>query len=173
MDEIRTARLLLRRAVPADLPAVHAFMSSPEAMRYWSTLPHETVAVTEAWFQAQFFSDDPARDEWIVEHDGRVVGNIGMWKQPEFGYILHPDVWGLGLGVEAATAFLAYAFATYPIEAVTADVDPRNAASLKLLAKLGFVETGRAERTFHIGDEWCDSVYLALQRPAATGGPDG
>ena len=49
---------------------------------------------------------------------------------------------------------------------LTADVDPRNAASLRVLGKLGFVETGRAERTFLLGDEWCDSVYLALPRPS-------
>jgi RimJ/RimL family protein N-acetyltransferase len=47
-----------------------------------------------------------------------------------------------------------------------ADVDPRNVASLRVLDRLGFKETGRAERTFLLGDEWCDSVYLALQRPA-------
>jgi len=134
-------------------------------MRYWSTLPHQSRAVTAPWFEAQFFSGDPARDEWIIEFEGRAIGNIGIWQMPEFGFILHPDTWGHGLATEAAAAFIAYAFATYPIEAVTADVDPRNAASLGVLRKLGFVETGRAERTFLIGGEWCDSVYLAVARP--------
>lgn len=163
--EIRAARLLLRRAVPSDIVAIHAIMSSPIAMQYWATLPHETMAVTEPWFQEQFFSGDPARDEWVIEHEGKVIGNIGIWKMPEFGYILHPDAWGRGLATEAATAFLAYAFATYPVGAITADVDPRNARSLKMLQRLGFQVTGTAANTFLIGDEWCDSVYLALQRP--------
>ena len=134
-------------------------------MRYWATLPHSTMAETESWFERQFFSCDPARDEWVIEHDCRTIGNIGIWNMPELGFILHPDAWGRGLATEAATAFLAYAFATHPIEAVTADVDPRNAASLGLLQKLGFVETSRADRTFLIGGEWYDSVYLALPRP--------
>ena len=166
MTAIETARLTLRRARRDDLDAVHSIMSDARAMRYWSTLPHESRAVTEPWFEAQFFSGDPARDEWIIEHQGRAIGNVGIWKQPEFGFILHPDAWGQGLGTEAAAAFLRYAFATYPMEAVTADVDPRNTASLGVLGKLGFVETGRAERTFLLGDEWCDSVYLALRRPS-------
>lgn len=165
MIEIRTARLVLRRARPDDLAGVHAFMSNPLAMRYWSTLPHESMEVTRPWFAAQFFSGDPNRDEWIIELDGRVVGNIGIWNRPEFGFILHPDAWGKGLAAEAARAFVDYAFATHPIEAITADVDPRNEASLRLLRKLGFVETGRAKRTFLIGDEWCDSIYLELARP--------
>jgi ribosomal protein S18 acetylase RimI-like enzyme len=58
---------------------------------------------------------------------------------------------GLGLG--------------YAMDAITADVDPRNVASLRLLARLGFEETGRAARTCQVGDEWQDSVYLALRRP--------
>lgn len=164
MTVIETARLTLRRARRDDFDAIYSVMSDARAMRYWSTLPHESRAVTEPWFEAQFFSDDPARDEWIIDLGGRAVGFIGFWKRPEFGFMLAPDSWGQGLATEAAGAFVAYAFDAYPIDAVTADVDPRNAASLGVLKKLGFVETGRAERTFRIGEEWCDSVYLALPR---------
>jgi ribosomal-protein-alanine N-acetyltransferase len=46
-------------------------------------------------------------------------------------------------------------------------VDPLNAASLGLLRKLGFRETGSATATFFVGGRWADSVYLALHRPAA------
>ncbi|HEV2516530.1 MAG TPA: GNAT family N-acetyltransferase [Devosia sp.] len=164
--EIRTARLVLRRAVPADLAAFHPILSSPEAMRYWATLPHASLEVTEKWFADQFFSGLANRDEWVIERDGRVIGNIGIWKLPEFGFILHPDAWGQGIGTEAARAFLDYAFATHPVDAIKADVDPRNSASLNLLQKLGFTVTGTAENTFLLGDEWCHSVYLALPRPS-------
>ncbi len=167
MSELRTARLVLRRAIPADILPIHTILSSPEAMRYWATLPHLSMAETETWFGEQFFSDDPARDEWVIVQDGLVIGNIGIWKMPEMGFILHPDAWGKGLATEAARAFLTYAFATYPVGAITADVDPRNAASLKLLQRLGFVVTGTAENTFLVGEEWCHSVYLALPRPPA------
>ncbi len=43
--------------------------------------------------------------------------------------------------------------------------DPRNAASIRLLIRLRFVGTGRAERTLPWDDEWCDSVYFAALRP--------
>jgi ribosomal-protein-alanine N-acetyltransferase len=165
MEEIRTARLLLRRARQDDLAAIHSIMADARAMRFWSTLPHESMAETEVWFERQFFSGNPGRDEWIIEHAGRVVGNIGIWNMPEFGFILHPDVWGQGIGTEAARAFIAYAYETYPIDAITADVDPNNAASRNLLHKLGFTETGRAERTFLVGGVWYDSIYLSLPRP--------
>ena len=76
MTTIETARLTLRRARRDDLDAVHSIMSDARAMRYWSTLPHESRAVTEPWFEAQFFSGDPARDDGseppldAVAHDG-------------------------------------------------------------------------------------------------------
>jgi ribosomal-protein-alanine N-acetyltransferase len=47
---------------------------------------------------------------------------------------------------------------------VEADVDPHNEGSLKLLASLGFREIGRREKTWLIGDRWCDSIDLQLER---------
>jgi ribosomal-protein-alanine N-acetyltransferase len=47
---------------------------------------------------------------------------------------------------------------------LTADLDPRNEASLRLLDKLGFQVTGQAERTFFTHGEWADSVYVACPR---------
>jgi [ribosomal protein S5]-alanine N-acetyltransferase len=90
---------------------------------------------------------------------------VGAYRLPEFGYILHPDLWGRGLATEAVRAFLRHVWQTRPdIAVLTTDIDPRNAASVRIVEKSGFRETGRAERTFetHIG--WCDSVYFAIDR---------
>jgi len=43
-------------------------------------------------------------------------------------------------------------------------VDPENQPSIRLLEKLGFRQTGSAERTWNIGGEWKDSLYYALKR---------
>ena len=67
---------------------------------------------------------------------------------------------------EAMAAVVAHVFATRPdVDALTADVDPRNERSLRLLEKLGFERTGFAKRTFCLAGEWADSVYLTLKRP--------
>ncbi len=162
--ELRTPRLLLRHARPSDVSAMHEILSHPQAMRYWSTLPHESLAVTERWFE-HMLDTEAAGNQFAVELDGRLVGRVGMWRPPEIGFIFHPDVWGRGIATEALTAFVDHAFSRAEINALTADVDPRNLASLKLLQRLGFTVTGTAERTFLLGDEWCDSVYLTLPRP--------
>ncbi|MGZ6014596.1 MAG: GNAT family N-acetyltransferase [Phenylobacterium sp.] len=165
--EIVTPRLRLRRARSSDLEALHTILSHPEAMRYWSSLPHANVAQTRAWLDAMIASPAAESDDFILELQGKVIGKAGCWRLPAVGYILHPDYWGQGLATEALAAAIAHTFANFPVAELTADVDPRNAGSLALLAKLGFAETHRAARTWRIGQEWCDSVYLALPRPAA------
>ena len=70
-------------------------------------------------------------------------------------------MWGRGYAQEALSAFIERRRGLGSSE-LTADVDPRNAASLRLLERCGFAETGRAERTYEIGGKWCDSVYLRL-----------
>jgi [ribosomal protein S5]-alanine N-acetyltransferase len=160
---LRTARLVLRQATWDDLAAVHRVMSDPRAMRYWSRPEHETVEETRHWLG---FLVDQAADsrDWLIERDSVVIGKAGAWAMPEVGFILHPDHWGQGLAQEAMTAVVAALEAEFPGTRLTAEVDPRNGASLRLLARLGFHETHSAERTLLWKDEWCDSVYLS--RPA-------
>ena len=167
-DEILTPRLRLRRARPDDLAAFHDILSNPAAMRFWSTPPHSSLDETREWLDSMIA---PPRDssDYVVEQAGRVIGKAGCWRVPEIGFILRPDCWGQGLAREALAAIIPRLFDRFPIPAITADVDPRNAASLALLRGLGFVETGRAERTWLIGEEYCDSVYLALARTSAPG----
>jgi RimJ/RimL family protein N-acetyltransferase len=162
---IRTPRLLLRRARIEDLPGIHAIMSDKRAMRYWSSLPHETEEQTREWLQSMIDAPAEASDDYVIEHEGRVIGKAGCHRLPEIGFILDPDCWGKGLAREAMEAVIRHIFATRPVETLIADVDPRNQASLGLLKRLGFRETGRAKGTYMLGDQACDSVYLALARP--------
>jgi ribosomal-protein-alanine N-acetyltransferase len=164
--ELVTARLRLRRATPGDLAAMHEILSDPATMRFWSSPPHRDLEQTRVWLEAMIADGPPHSDDFVIEHDGRVIGKAGCWRLPEIGYILHRRCWGQGFAAEACRAVIAHVFAAYDLPAITADVDPRNQASLRLLARLGFVETGRATATYEIEGEISDSVYLALPRPA-------
>ncbi|MFN4201701.1 MAG: GNAT family N-acetyltransferase [Tabrizicola sp.] len=161
---LRTARLVLRQARWDDLEAVHRVMSDPRAMRYRSRPEHATLEETRHWLGFLVDQADDSRD-WLVERGGLVIGKARAWQMPEVEFILHPDHWGKGLAQEAMAAVIAHLEAEFPdLPALTADVDPRNAACLRLLARLGFKETHRAERTLLWKEEWCDSVYLARPR---------
>lgn len=161
---LRTGRLALRRAQPADLDAIHAILSNAQAMRYWSTPPHADIEQSRRWLAAMIEAPEIESDDFVVTRNGAVIGKAGFWRLPEIGFIFHPDHWGHGYASEALRAVIAHAFAHRRLAQVIADVDPRNEACLRLLARLGFEETGRAERTFCIGGEWSDSVYFALAR---------
>ena len=173
MVVIRTERLLLRPATAADLTAMNAILGNPQATAFWSTPPHRDLEQTREWLQSMIDIAEHEGEDFIVEHEGRVIGKAGLYRFPEIGFILHPDFWGRGLAAEALRPVLDRAFLVHGLAAVEADVDPRNAASLNLLARLGFEETGRKERTWQVGERWCDSVYLRLDRPSwRTASPD-
>jgi RimJ/RimL family protein N-acetyltransferase len=161
--EIRTPRLILRTARPDDLEGLHAVLSDPRATVWWSTPSHETLDQTREWLDAMIAAG-PDHPDFVVEWDGRVIGKAGFWKLPDVGYILHPDVWGQGLAGEAVGAVIDHVFSTRAGDTLTADVDPENAASIRLLQRLGFVRTGFGERTWNVGGVWKDSLYFALSR---------
>jgi RimJ/RimL family protein N-acetyltransferase len=165
--ELKTNRLILRRARQSDLAEVNAFMAHPAAMQYWSTPPHKTIAQTRSWLQAMIDAPEAVSEDFLIEFEGRVIGEVGAFPLPEFGFILHPDYWRRGFGFEAAAAAIGHIFATRTIESLIADVDPRNGDSIALLEKLGFSKTDEKQRALCVAGEWVDSAYYRLNRPLA------
>lgn len=151
----------------ADTRPMHSIMSNPRAMRYWSTPPHTDLAETERWMASMVDPGAAPGDDFIVTLDGKLIGKLGAWRLPEVGFLIDPAHWGKGYAIEALSAYICRRRELGSTE-LTADVDPRNVASLSLLERAGFEETHRAKGTWQVGDELCDSVYLRLDltRPA-------
>lgn len=68
---------------------------------------------------------------------GRCIGAV------ELAYGLEKSAWGRGYASEAAEAVLRYGFDTLRLDVVTAAVNPENAASERILIKLGMSKTGQ------------------------------
>jgi RimJ/RimL family protein N-acetyltransferase len=160
-EELRTERLVLRRARYEDAEAMHRIMNNPVAMRYWSSPPHQALAETEEWMASMVEAPPELSDDFIVTTGGRLIGKFGAWRLPEFGFLIDPARWGQGYASEALVAFINHRRGAGGTE-LTADVDPRNEPSIRLLTRHGFEETGRATGTWQIGDELCDSIYYRL-----------
>jgi [ribosomal protein S5]-alanine N-acetyltransferase len=160
-ETIVTERLVMRRFRLEDAPAMHRIMASSEAMRFWSTLPHDSFEQTWAWVLSEVEAPPGSSDDFVVTLDGVLIGKLGCWRLPEVGFILDPVMWGRGIATEAMTAFIERRRKLGSTE-LTADVDPLNVKSLRLLQKTGFSETARAGRTWEIGGKWHDSIYLKL-----------
>src|SRR5690606_20120061 len=85
-------------------------------------------------------------------------------RRAEVGFMLGRAHWGRGFAQEAVRAVLRFAFDRMDLHRVEADTHPDNAASLRLLERLGFRREGHLrERWFTFG-AWSDSVLLGLLR---------
>ena len=156
-----------------DVPALYEIFSHPEVMRYWSSPPQTSIA--EAQHLLERIHDAFHKQElyqWGIARktDNRVIGTCTLLqldtqnRRAEIGYVLAREFWGQGLMHETLTAMCNYAFTTLNLNRIEADVDPRNAASLRVLARLGFQREGLFRERWIVGDEMQDSVMLGLLR---------
>jgi len=157
-----TARLTLRRVALSDVPAMHAIFADPEAMQYWSRLPHTDIAETEAWIIKTIEAVEAGEaDDFVVVHEGALVGRVGIWQGNELGLIFARSVWGTGIAREATEALIERS-RSRGMKSIMADIDPRNLRVARFLEKLRFRKTAEAKSTYKIGDIWTDSEYLTL-----------
>jgi [ribosomal protein S5]-alanine N-acetyltransferase len=164
MVQIECARLRLRPPRQTDLLDLHAIFSDPFAMAYGATEPHGSLDVTRKWLQSKIELDPACGEDFVLEYGGSVIGKAGFPAFPEIGFIIHRHYWGKGLAREALSCLLDRAFLHHGLPEVLAEVDPRNLVSLRLLARLGFCETGRQTNALKVGGAWCDTVYLSIGR---------
>ncbi len=162
---IHTDRLVLRRREPRDTPDLHAIYGRADVTTY---LLHEafTLAELEERWARQANSDDEDAIGFVVDLDGRVVGQVALIfhgpLQGELAWTIHPDVGGRGIATEAARALLDIAFDHYRLHRVKAELDARNDASRRLCERLGMRQEGHRLADFWSKGEWTDTYEYAL-----------
>jgi RimJ/RimL family protein N-acetyltransferase len=162
---LQTERLTLRPITDDDLDALHAMLSDPEVMRYWSSLPHTELQQTRDWIAENRAGMAAGTSiEYGAVYQGKLIGRGTFWNGNEIGYLFDRAFWGQGFASEAMTAMIDFAFSCRDWVDIIADIDPRNEGSLKLLQRLGFERSGFKAKTFCIGGEWSDSLYLTLKK---------
>lgn len=82
------------------------------------------------------------------------------------GYSVDADYEGRGYMTQLVSHVIAYAFDTLRLNRICANYMPANQRSARLLAKLGFVKEGYAERYLCINGTWEDHVLASLLNPA-------
>lgn len=150
---VETPRLVLRPHRAADLDAVAALWADPEVVRYIGGKP---ATRQDAWSRILRYAGHWALlgfGYWAIElrATGAFVGEIGLANferdvvppldAPELGFALVPAVHRQGIAHEAAEAVLAREGARFP--RTVALVDEGHRASARVLARLGYVESGR------------------------------
>lgn len=164
-------RVRLRWLVAGDVDALYAVFSDREMMRYWSTPAFRERAEAEALLariQQQFA--DKLGFQWGVERktDGQLLGTCTLFHldsrnlRAELGYGLASAYWKNGYMHEALSALLDFAFGPLKLRRLEADVDPRNASSLRILQKLGFSREGLLRERWNVDGEIQDTAFLGL-----------
>ncbi|RKW71546.1 GNAT family N-acetyltransferase [Galactobacter caseinivorans] len=169
-----TERLRLRPFCDADGDALFALQSDPEVARYWDSPPwteRESVARFMAGCQKMAQAGDGVRVAVERVADGSFLGWCTFYDwNPDFrsaglGFCFTQASWGRGHATEAARALLGWAFATLDLNRVQSEADTRNAASARVLEKLGFVLEGTLREDCIVNGDVSDSwVYGLLRR---------
>ncbi|HRE29429.1 MAG TPA: GNAT family N-acetyltransferase [Anaerolineales bacterium] len=143
----RTGRLTLRPFHSDDQDALEAVFGDPDVMRFGPGI--QTRQWIADWIQerAEERSVVSGLGTWAVtETDtAAVIGYCGLFSYPdiggrseiELGYRLARRFWGKGYATEAALAVRDHAFDALGLPRLVALIDPANARSLRVAAKLG------------------------------------
>jgi len=178
-----TPRLHMRPLRAADAEALFRMHADPQVMRYWSTPPWAGIEQAETMIETDREAMPAGRHLRLAitlrGGDDGLVGTGSLFsfheasRRAEIGYVLAREVWGRGLMHEALTALVGFAFETLNLNRLEADVDPRNAASAKSLARLGFVQEGLLPERWIVGDEVSDTALFGLLRSEWAGAGQG
>ena len=100
---------------------------------------------------------------------GRFAGELtlssiqrGPFQSAYIGYWIDEALAGLGYVPEAVVACLRFAFTELALHRVEISIIPRNAASRRVVEKLGIRFEGTAERMLSIDGKWEDHARYAI-----------
>lgn len=170
---MRTARLLLRPLLAADVHELVAYRSIPEVCRYVPFDPMDATAVTARiegpWSLQAVEQEGDALILGAERADsGELIGDMMLrWLSAEhscgeIGYVFSPAHGGRGYAAEAAHAVLHLAFGDLGLHRVIARVDARNTASARLATRLGMRQEAHLVENEWFKGEWTDELDFAL-----------
>jgi RimJ/RimL family protein N-acetyltransferase len=155
---LETERLALRRLTADDAEFVRELVNEPSWIRFIGDRGVRTLDDARAYLE-----NGPVAmyrrfgfGLWVVElkETGEATGLCGLIKRDaladvDIGFALLPRYWNRGYALESARAVLAYGREVLELDRIVAITSPDNAASIRLLEKIGL----RFEQTIEFGGE--------------------
>lgn len=168
-----TPRLLLRQITANDAPALFANHSNAAAMPLFGSDPLTELAqahkLIETFEAARDWPNPGIRFGIALKSQPELlIGSCGIFKQNRawhsaiLGYDVAFDMRGQGIGKEAVSVVLDWAFVALQLNRVEAQVHPENIASMRLLTRLGFVREALQREAGFWGGRYRDLVLMGL-----------
>lgn len=114
---------------------------------------------------------------FVITLDGELVGQLtvggityGSLCSAHVGYWVDARVAGRGIMPTAVAMAVDHCFLVLRLHRVEINIRPENAASLRVVEKLGFRDEGTRARYLHIAGEWRDHRTFALTADEVPGG---
>jgi ribosomal-protein-alanine N-acetyltransferase len=154
IPKLETQRLQLRAIHPSDARGIFEVYSDPKVAQFYDFDPyttmnqsHQLIERLTYWFQ----NDVAYRWAMISKTNGELVGTCCLdtfhpaYQRCNLGYNVRSSEWGRGYATEAVKKVIDYAFehgVGRPINRIEAVTLVDNAASERVLEKLGFEKEG-------------------------------
>jgi len=158
----------LRVMEKEDLPLFAEWVNKPEFIGEYNPLRQLSRTEIEKNYEKSSFE----QGEFIIEKkDGSKIGYVWHFttvhpaaKLLEIGYFMVPSETGKGYCSEAAKIIVDYLFLSKDIVRIQAHTDLRNAASQKVLEKVGFRKEGISRKSIFNRGEWRDAYLYSILR---------
>jgi RimJ/RimL family protein N-acetyltransferase len=158
---IDTERLVLRPLVLDDADAVAARAGDRRVARHLIAVPSPyPVSLAARWIAGRIAWWNSGRGLTLAiarrANPGELLGSVSLRRfvrdaRAELGYWLGATEWGKGFATEAADAMIDFGFRELGLERIYAHVLAGNAASCRVLEKLGMQSEGLRQQHIRKG----------------------
>ena len=168
---LETDRLLLREIIPEDAKEIYEVRSDEEAMKYFGHNVYTSFAEADEMIMSVingFKNKEGIRWGITLKGSDKLIGSGGIWRlmkqhlRGEIGYDLSPKYWKKGIMTEALTEIIRFSFDNMNLHSIEANLDPDNAASVRLLEKLGFEKEGHLKESYCLNNAFTDTGIYSL-----------
>lgn len=171
---LTTDRLTLRPIRLQDAPAVFSYRSDAVINRYQGWIPVDLGDVI-SFIQNRVSPEFDVPDTWfqfviILKENNEVIGDLGIhfhaeqFDEVELGITLNAFHQQKGFAAEALQRIIQFLFSDCAKQKITASIDPRNAASIRLFERLGFSLKVHIRNSAFINNEWVDDLIYEFAK---------
>jgi RimJ/RimL family protein N-acetyltransferase len=169
-----TERLTIRRFQSDDLDSFVAYRADPDVARFQSW--ENFTRADGAAFIAEMLRQHPdTPGEWFqfaieLKSTGKMIGDCALHvfadrrTEAEIGFSLASAYQGNGYAREALAGLLDYAFSVLKKSGIEALTDARNAKSIAVLERLGFMRDAAMREPVEYKGEICSEFLYLLTR---------